>query len=222
MKASKISFNAQKVSTEIFRKLSIEQTRLLADYAAKKIQEIGKTISTYHSRHHMDRTGNLLDSLCWGVSYQGRLVDFGFYRQQRASSASGLHEWWSVEWRDGQFWTRLDQLPDEYKVYGHDLAQQYLDSYGNNARGNGWKLFFAILAPYWGYWENGFTLTHGLSKKNGSAFQGATFVRFAVMTQYYDQVKADLKPARTRFRSSAPKYTNMGLFKKAKRYRAKG
>lgn len=220
MKASKVVFNVERVSAEIFHKLSIVQTRLLADYAAKKIQEIGNTIASYHSRHHMDRTGNLLDSLCWGVSYRGRLVEFGFYRKKQATEASGLHEWWWADWKDGQYWTRLDQLPDEYQVQGHELAEAYLNSYGNNDRGNGWKVFFAILAPYWGYWEQGFTLHHGLSQRNG--FQGATFVRFAVMTEYRDQVKADLKPARVRFSSKAAPYTNLKLFKKAKKYYTHG
>lgn len=41
-----------------------EQNRLLIEYAKKEIVKLGKNIEAYHSRNHMDRTGNLLNSLC--------------------------------------------------------------------------------------------------------------------------------------------------------------
>lgn len=159
-----------------------EQNNRLVKYAKSKILLIGDKIMTYHSRNHMDRTGNLLDSLCWGLSYRGKLVDAGFYRNQRASELSYLHEWFHE--------------PTE-PVGGHVLAKNFIKQMGN-LQYNGWRLFFAILAPYWGYWENGFNFKGGGSEK---------FLKFAVMTEFHDVVEADLKPAKVSFKSVIPKYS---------------
>ena len=151
----------------------------------------------------MDRTGNLLDSLCWGVSYQGKLVDSGFYRPQSARTESHLHEWFSGD------------VKYLIPVSGHSLAQKYIQKYGNNGT-KGWRVFFAILAPYWGYWEKGFNMKSG---GGASGIPGSTkFVQFAVMTQFYDRIKEDLRPARTRFRTSVAKYDLPKLEKRWRKY----
>lgn len=181
----------------VTKKLITEQTLRLAEYAKLKIVAIGDSIKAYHSANHMDRTGNLLDSLCWGVSYKGRLARGGFYRSAKASEESYLHEWFSGD--------------EKYlfPVNGHELAYNYLFSYGNNGS-RGWRVFFAILAPYWGYWEQGFTMK---SHYGG----GSQRLQFAVMTEYYDQVKDELKPMRVRFRVSVPKYKHEELKERWKR-----
>lgn len=175
-----------------------EQNRLLIEYAKQEVIKIGDTIRSYHSRNNMDRTGNLLNSLCWGVSYNGKLVEGGFYREQGANGTSFLHEWFSG---DEKYL---------YPVDGHNLAASYIQKYGNNGA-KGWRTFFAILAPYWGYWEKGFTMQHHFGG-------GSTFHQFAVMTQYYDEVKKDLKPARTRFRTVVVKYSHAKIKKRWEKY----
>lgn len=181
---------------------SEEQSRLLIEYAKRKVTEIGNRIQEYHSRNHMDRTGNLLNSLCWGVSYDGKLVEGGFYREQGAAGVSFLHEWFSG---DEKYL---------YPVDGHNLAASYIQKYGNNGA-KGWRVFFAILAPYWGYWEKGFSMYHNYGGYS-------TFHQFAVMTQYYDEVKKELKPARTRFRTSVVKYNHEKIKKRWERYAETG
>lgn len=175
------------------KELFDEQTNRLVQYAMSEIIKIGDKITTYHSANHMDRTGNLLNSLCWGVSFEGTLKQFGFYRKPilrdkgiSKTSTSYLHEWFSG---DEKYL---------YPVDGRKIATRYLESYGNNGA-KGWKVFFAILAPYWGYWEKGFKMKSGFGHKEN-------YMRFAVMTQEYDQVKNDLRPARVRFRVSVNKY----------------
>lgn len=191
-----VGFNAESIKKQMMETVVREQNERLIDYAENNIRLIGDAIMMYHSRNHMDRTGNLLDSLCYGVSYNGELVKGGFYREPQARGASWLHEW----------------LPGDVKymieVRGHELAQTYLEKYGNNG-GKGWKVFFAILAPYWGYWEKGFTMKSG---GGASGIPRSTrFLQFAVMAQFHDKAKADLKPARVRFRCSVAKYDTVKL-----------
>ena len=205
MRKSSVKFNAKALANLLMKDIVKEQNALLIDYAKNKIVEIGDMIKTYHSKNHMDRTGHLLNSLLWGVSYQGKLVKGGFYRQARVKGESYLHEWMSG---DTKYLIPVD---------GRALAQQYLQSYGNNGA-RGWRVFFAILAPYWGYWEKGFRM---VSEGRGSKAYSKgirSFYRFAVMTEFYDQVKADLKPARVRFRVSVPKYMKDELDRKWKKY----
>lgn len=194
MRKSSVKFNAKALANLLMKDIVKEQNALLVDYAKNKIVEIGDMIKTYHSKNHMDRTGHLLNSLLWGVSYQGKLVKGGFYRQARVKGESYLHEWMSG---DTKYLIPVD---------GRALAQQYLQSYGNNGA-RGWRVFFAILAPYWGYWEKGH-VNHRANR----------VLQFAVMTEFYDQVKADLKPARVRFRVSVPKYTKEQLDRKWEKY----
>jgi hypothetical protein len=194
MRKSSVKFNAKALANLLMKDIVKEQNALLIDYAKNKIVEIGDMIKTYHSKNNMDRTGHLLNSLLWGVSYQGKLVKGGFYRQARVKGVSYLHEWMSG---DTKYLIPVD---------GRALAQQYLQSYGNNGA-RGWRVFFAILAPYWGYWEKGH-VNHRANR----------VLQFAVMTEFYDQVKAELKPARVRFRVSVPKYMKDELDRKWNKY----
>ena len=212
MQKTRIVFDTNALRKNLEESLTRQQTKLLIEYAHEKVQEIGNTIASYHGSHGMDDTHNLLDSLCWGVSYKGKIEASGFYRPKKASTPSTLHDW-SKLWLQ-QIGTNGEREFVEVDsnsfplVNGHELANEYIDSYGKKST-KGWKVFFAILAPYWGYWEKGFTLKHGFSKKGG--FTGATHMRFAVMTQYYDQIKQDLKPARMYFGVSVAKYSDLSL-----------
>lgn len=165
-----------------------EQTRRLIAYAESTIQEIGNTVKSFNSRNGLDRTGNLLDSLCWGVSYRGQLMGSGFYRQQRATRLSHLHE--------------LSSIYDQFPVGGHHIAQNFIKQMGNLSY-NGWRLFFGIVAPYWGYWEEGFKFRG----RHGST----TFFKFAVMTQFYDTISKDLKPSKMNLTAHALRYTKLDL-----------
>ena len=187
----------------------------LVEYAKETILKIGNKIKTYHSKHNMDRTGNLLNSLCWGVSYKGKFVDGGFFRDAvhnnkgiANTSESFLHEWFSG---DEKYLIPVD---------GRQLAEEYLRKVGNTGS-TGWKVFFAILAPYWGYWEEGFTMRrgggiiHGSGGKTWKIPRTSTFMKFAVMAEAYDKVRKDLKPARKYyFNVSVPQYSHQKLIDK--------
>ena len=199
IKSKVIGFNAKSMAAAMMKNVVAEQNRRLVEYAKEKILAIGNQIQTYHSRNHMDRTGNLLDSLLWGVSYEGKLVEGGFYRDAQARGESYLHEWFSGD------------VKYLIPVNGRQLAQTYMQKYGNNGA-KGWRVFFAILAPYWGYWEKGFTMKSGGG--DSGIPRSTRFMQFAVMTQFYDEIKKDLKPARVRFRVSVAKYNRTKLEKK--------
>ena len=203
IKSKVIGFNAKSMAAAMMKNVVAEQNRRLVEYAKEKILAIGNQIQTYHSRNHMDRTGNLLDSLLWGVSYEGKLVEGGFYRDAQARGESYLHEWFSGD------------VKYLIPVNGRQLAQAYMQKYGNNGA-KGWRVFFAILAPYWGYWEKGFTMKSGGG--DSGIPRSTRFMQFSVMTQFYDEVKQDLKPARVRFRVSVAKYNRTKLEKKWEKY----
>lgn len=204
-----VGLNEKAFVDSMMKELNEQQCQLFVDYAQNKIQEIGDAIKNYHSSHNMDRTGNLLDSLCWGVSYNGKLLESGFYRTAQASQESGLHEWSKVSFYDRKNRMFAEQINADEPINGRRLAEEYLKSYGNNGK-KGWKVFFAILAKYWGYWERGFTLKTNFGKSS-------RFLQFAVMTQFHDQVKADLKPASTKISVSVPHYASRSLFAQAKK-----
>lgn len=198
-----------------------EQNRRLIEYAKEEIVFIGNKIYNYHSRNHMDRTGNLLNSLCWGVSYDGKLVSGGFYTSARYNTKGpgGTHESYLHEWSTGENGEDYGYM---YPVHGRKLATEYIQRYGNNGT-KGWRVFFAILAPYWGYWEKGFNMKRGggvtyAGEKKYRIPQTTKFMQFAVMTQFYDDVKKDLKPARVRFRVSVPKYNSRKFERDYKKY----
>ena len=181
-----------------------EQNRRLIAYAENKIVEIGDKIKSYNSKHNMDRTGNLLNSLCWGVSYQGKLIGSGFYRDATTRGAWIGDGYYSTSFLHEFFGSQVFTM---YPVNGRQLAEEYIQRNGNTGS-RGWKVFFAILAPYWGYWEKGFTLTSFGKERRRR--------QFAVMAQVYDQVRRDLKPAKKYyFNVSVPKYDKPKMLKKA-------
>lgn len=170
-----------------------EQNKRLIDYAQRKIRLLGDAIMMYHSKNHMDRTGNLLDSLCWVISYDGKPVAGGTYRTQRAKKDSYLHEF----------------APEEYRhlfpVYGHALALEFIKKYGNVSGSGEWVVRFAILAPYWAYWEKGFVMKQKTNMwDEGDVASIGRFLKFSVMAEFYDTVKADIKPKKIKFECKKP------------------
>ena len=215
MASSLTGWNPSLLKKQIMENAVAYNNMRLVEYAKETILKIGNKIKTYHSKHNMDRTGNLLNSLCWGVSYKGKLVDGGFFRDAvhnskgiSSTSESFLHEWFSG---DEKYLIPVD---------GRQLAEEYLRKVGNTGS-TGWKVFFAILAPYWGYWEEGFTMRRGggiMHSSGGKTWKiprTSTFMKFAVMAETYDQVRKDLKPARKYyFNVSVPQYSHQKLIDK--------
>ena len=225
-KSKVIGFNADKWGKDLIKYWVGQQNARLIAYAKEKIQEIGNRISSYHSRHHMDDTGNLLDSLCWGVSYDGKPIASGFYRSQKATQAALMHGWSSVEFREGsgkQKWDYENKNKNPFSemhagesVWGHQRAAEYLERAGAKSKAGQWKVFFAILAPYWGYWEKGFVKPVGKFMGSKRPIRGAVFLQFSVMAETYDTVKGELKPMRTSLRVHVDKYASKSLYKQAK------
>lgn len=223
MKGGKlIGFNPQKIAENMKAYAIEEQSRRLVEYARNKINTLGEKIAAYHGAHNMDAEGNLLDSLCWGVCYDGQIIGSGFYREQTASKPSRLHAFYGDDsvaffaggrrrWKQVQnasshenmqmlHSTSFDYGNPAEPVNGHALAEDYIRKAASKSKKNQWLVFFAILAPYWGYWEKGFTLVHGWSrqKRYEDGFQGSTFMQFSVMSEFYDGLKSDLSPAKVR------------------------
>ena len=191
MKESKVIFDAKKLAAEMIKNLSSEQTNRLIEYAKQTILEIGDKIQTYHSRNHMYRSGHLLRSLCCGVSYDGKLVYSGFYGDIALKS----HTTWNEANTTNSYLHEWIPEYEAFQIDGRQMAQNYIQRYGSAGSGNKtWRVFFAILAPYWGYWETGFNMVHGKGKNKKSSFH-----QFAVMTEFYDKVGKDLKPAKVKF-----------------------
>jgi hypothetical protein len=192
MKQGKIiGFNAAKMAEQMMANAVAEQNRRLVEYAKEEIKRLGDTIQTYNSRNHMDRSGHLLNSLCWGVAYNGKLVDSGFYRDETLKS----HTTWNEKDTTNSYLHEWLPEYEAFQVQGRQLAEQYIQRYGTaGSQGGYWRVFFAILAPYWGYWESGFNMVHGKGKNKRASFR-----QFAVMAQVYDKVSKDLKPAKTKF-----------------------
>ena len=178
--ATKVVLNLDGFKKSLLDNIVVEQTNRLIEYAKKTTQDIGEAIKQYHSRNHMDRTGNLLDSLSWCVSYRGKVIESGYY-QDRARQLSYLHE--------------FDENFEAFPVGGHTLAERYIKQYGA-IFSEGWRIFFTIRAPYWAYWEKGFHM-----KIKGKSFG---MRQFAVMTQFFDKVSKDLVPAKVTFKNQLP------------------
>lgn len=219
-----IGFNAAKMAEQMMANAVAEQNRRLVEYAKEEIILLGNDIAAIDSRNNMSDKGNLLDSLCWGVCYNKQLVDSGFYREQSATKPSLLHEYSSAaileggrnKWKelynkDVQKARMLQKANWSYEsaaepVNGHALAQAYIDKAASKCKDGHWYVFFAILAPYWGYWEEG----------HNNIFKHR-FVKFNIMTWHYDKIKNDLKPAKMRFNVHVEKYASKSLASSAKR-----
>jgi len=194
MKKSRViglSAYTKQLQKELMEYYSTAQTEMLVEYAKATIIEIGDKIQTYHSKNNMYRSGHLLRSLCCGVSYDGKLAYSGFYGDVSLKS----HTTWNEKDTTNSY---LHEWIPEYEAFpvdGRHLAEEYLSQYERIGGAKGkWKVFFAILAPYWGYWETGFNMVHGIGENKTSSFH-----RFAVMTEFYDKVGKDLKPAEVKF-----------------------
>lgn len=206
-----VNFDAGKMKADMLKLAIDEQNKRLIAYAEKKIKEIGNTIKTYHSINNLDRTGNLLNSLCWGVSYGGQMVSSGFYREPQTRAR--VNRWKQEVGMGVQGGTSSylhEFFNDMEEVNGRQRAEEFLEAQQGQYTG-GWRVFFAILAPYWGYWESGFTLTPNYGSGRTMFFQ------FGVMSQYYTRIAMDLKPARMRFSVYVPKY-----FYKNRKYKKRG
>ena len=176
-KSEVVGFDPKSLEKRLFDHWVGEQIERLIKYAEDKVVQIGVRINSYHRAHHMDRTGNLLNSLCWGVAYNNKLYKYGFFRDGAEKGESFMHE-------------RYADYMYAFPVHGRALAEQFIKSSGKMTGANRFRVFFAILAPYWGYWEKGFKMKY----KGGS-----TFMQFSVMAEIYDQVTSELSPAEVKF-----------------------
>lgn len=224
-KSKLVGFNAAKMAEQMMANAVAEQNSRLVEYAKKGIVELGSAIAAIPTKNNMNDTGNLLDSLCWGVCYNGELIGSGFYREQSASKPSHLHaystaavlegstrrKWKDLYNADVQKARSLQESNWSYTsaaepVNGHQLAAAYIDKAAKTCKNGQWMVFFAILAPYWGYWEEG----------HNNIFL-KRFVRYQVMTEFYDKAQADLKPAKTRLKIHVEKYASKSLYSSAKK-----
>lgn len=195
MSNSVVVFDSKALAKDIFNNLVPYQTNLLIEYAMAEIKKLGDRIASYNGANGLDRTGNLLNSLCWGVTYDGALKASGFYREEthkkrtnRKGDERGLG-------RQGGNDSFLHEFfgNDAELVEGRKLAKEYLQNVRGKA--NKWTVFFAILAPYWGYWESGFRMVTTNKR-----------MQFQAMIYVFDDVRKDLKPAKTNITIYRPKY----------------
>lgn len=195
MSNSVVVFDSKALAKDIFNNLVPYQTNLLIEYAMAEIKKLGDRIASYNGANGLDRTGNLLNSLCWGVTYDGALKASGFYREEthkkrtnRKGDERGLG-------RQGGNDSFLHEFfgNDAELVEGRKLAKEYLQNVRGKA--NKWTVFFAILAPYWGYWEGGFRMVTTNKR-----------MQFQAMSYVWDDVRKDLKPAKSNITVYRPKY----------------
>jgi hypothetical protein len=220
MKESKlINFKPRALKKQMLNNLVEVQTQRFIEYAENKIRLLGDAIQLYDSRNHMDRTGNLLNSLCWVVTYGTSRKISGFYRTpktgfkinrwgeergmgNRDSYSSFLHEW---------------SDPTGEEVVGVQRAMDFIESFkGSSGK---WKVAFAVLAPYWGYWESGFTLRSGGG--NSGIPRRTRFMQFQVMTHIFDDVRTALKPAETHLTVYVDKYSYKANSRIGKKFKNK-
>lgn len=163
--ATRLRFQKAKFHKELMKqKHEIDklQTSKFVDFAEEETTKIAQLLVDWED------TGNLLDSLCWGVWHNKKLVRRGYYRKQpMAQLDSYLHE----------------LSPDRtISINGRFLADQFLAQY-NPTIESGWEVVWGILAPYWAYWEGGhFNVLIGDS------------VQFFAMSQRYDHIKDVFEP----------------------------
>lgn len=224
-KGKLIGFDANKLAESMMKSAIEEQNKRLIAYAQDEIISLGNDINAINTKNNMDDLGNLLDSLCWGVAYDGKMVGSGFYREQIAKMPSELHAYSKVAVLEGSTrgkWKELynkdvkkaRQLQESNWSYetgsepvnGHALAQAYIDRAGKKCKAGHWMVFFAICAPFWGYWEEG----------HYNIFM-RRFVRFNILTWHYDKIKGDLKPAKTDIKVHVEKYASKSLYASAKK-----
>lgn len=193
MKESRLIWDKNYFHNVLLNKAIEMNNARLVEYAKEKLDKIGDRIQSFNSKNNLYRTGHLLQSLCWSVSYKGNVIGYGFYEKaplkkgrklwgEEATSDSHLHEFYG------------SQIYSMFPVNGRKFAEEYIQKAASKGT-RGWKIVFGILAPYWGYWEKGFTLKRG--GKNSTIPRTETFLKFSVMAEVYDQVRKELKPARS-------------------------
>lgn len=219
MKRSKlIGWNPVKIREEMTAKAIALQTERFIEYAEREVKKIGDMMMTYNSANHLDRTGNLLNSICWGVTYNGERKASGFYRDAVIHTYTNR---WGQERGMGTKGGTSSFLHEFFggteEVNGRQRAENFIESYKGKAKG--WSVFFAVLAPYWGYWESGFTMRGG-GGTSGVPRQ-SRFMQFQVMTHIFDDVISELKPAKTRFTVYVPKYSYRARSSEGKKYKNK-
>ena len=177
---TKVKFNAKKTQQAMIKKVVQEQTNRLVSYAEEQIVLMGNELIEKMRGKPSDRTHNMLNSLVWVVYYNGKESKHGYYR--KSASANGkafLHE------------LGEDPIP----VNGRQLAKQFLNTYQPREK-HGWEIVWAVLAPYYAYWEQG----------HDNIFYGK-FVKFDMMTQRYDHIKNKLgSQANVTIEINVPKY----------------
>lgn len=169
--ATRLKFDKKWFRKELMERkklIEAEQTARLIAYAKEEIVKMGNLIQQIIIGQD-ESTGNLLDSLCWGVWHNQKLCGSGYYREQQAEYDSYLHE------------LSLNKV----SVNGRFLAQQFLSEYGSSITvSDGWQIVWGVLAPYYVYWEKGHI----------NVLFGGQFVKFDAMSQRYDHIENVLKP----------------------------
>lgn len=190
---TRVKINTKKLYNALLKETTELQTFNLIEYAKEETKNIGDMIKTYSGGHHMDDTHNLLDSLCWGVSYKGKLEGFGFYREKQASEVSFLHAW------------SERTVPVDGRAFAEEYIQKYAASYLK-----GWRIFWGIFAPYWGYWEKGFKMKIKTPSYQEGDAVNYRFMQFSVLTQRYDEIKKVLvAPVEKRIKIRVSTYENL-------------
>ena len=165
----RLRFNKNEFRKELMQRKKVyeeEQTLRLISYAKEQIILMGSEIQQIISSQD-GSTGNLLDSLCWGVWHNKKNRGMGYYREPQAMEDSYLHEF----------------SQNRESVNGRFLAQQFLAQYQSNLTlTSGWQVVWGVLAPYYAYWEAGHI----------NKLYGGQFVQFTAMSQRYDHIKAQL------------------------------
>ena len=172
MKRTKVIFPKKAIEQQMLDFVIKEQTTRLIAYAEQQMEKIGERIA-------WNDHGNLLDSLCWAVYYNGNMRRCGYYRKSEAIEDTYLHAL-----------SKSIRQP----INGHAEAQTFLAQYVPTEQ-SGWEVIWAVAAPYWGYWEKGH---QNVMLKS--------FVKFSVMAHRYDVIRKQLKPAKVRFHTYVPKY----------------
>ena len=169
-----VKLDMKKWADSLFGQIEAEQTKRFVAYAERQMKSIGEAFNAWES------SGNLIDSLCYAVYHNGRPAKMDYYRSPQATDTSELHEF-SKEHRE--------------QVNGRALAERFLTDFKPSKK-QGWEVFWAVLAPYWGYWEQGH---YNVCFKQR--------VQFSVMAQQFDLVKETLEPkCKTTFVINVPTY----------------
>ena len=212
MSASKVTgldAYLKQLKKELWEYSTEYQTTLFTEYAEREIRRVGDMMLSYNGANHLDRTGHLLNSLCWGVSFDGVLKASGFYREPIINAR--VDKWGQKRGKgmSGGFDSYLHEYFDSSQqelVNGRKLAEEFLKSYSGKSKK--WTVFFAVLAPYWGYWEGGFR--HVKSNRR---------MQFQVMSHIFDEVRRELRPAKTDITVYRPKYSYMARSNEGKKYK---